>query len=214
MSCSNLRVPSRWVLTASMASALCMISMAAVAQSCYNNTNPNLLKNGDFEQGMTGYVIPDWHVAWPSYVDGVPVDPNVSVENDNPRSGAQELRLGTYRAANDITQEAHGTVKGKTYTVCFWLAASPSLLGSRTTFDVLWDDVNVLELTDSGTSPYQYYSLNVGAAGTDVLRFRERNDNGYYYLDDVAVQLCTGCGLAAQRSGASFRKPLAPGAAR
>jgi hypothetical protein len=29
----------------------------------------------------------------------------------------------------------------------------------------------------------------------DYLQFRERNKQGFYYLDDVAVQECSGCGL-------------------
>jgi len=59
--------------------------------------------------------------------------------------------------------------------------------------------VSELSLTNSGPFSYQYFSVNVLAQGndTDFLRFRERNKQGFYYLDDVAVPECTGCGLGA-----------------
>ena len=66
----------------------------------------------------------------------------------------------------------------------------------------------MLELTNSGQFGYQYFALNVIAQGDDLdyLRFRERNKEGFYYLDDVSVQLCTGCGLAPDGGRANPKK--------
>ena len=174
----------------------CTVPPEAVAQSCYNNTNANLVQNGDFEKGSVGSVIPNWKVRWTgTLLDGTAVDPNVNVGNGNPHNGAQELDLGTTGGANDIFQQVSGTSAGALYVVCFWLASVPDPLIGKTSLEVLWNDQNELELVQSGPSAYQYYTFVVSATGArhDYLRFRERNDYGYYYIDDVAVQLCSGC---------------------
>jgi hypothetical protein len=177
----------------------CAASPAAFAQSCYNNSNPNLVQNGDFESGSVGSTIPHWNVSWHgNSSDGKPVDPYVNVGNDNPHDGNQELDLGTTLGANDITQPIKSTIAGDIYTVCFWLASAPNQIVGKTSFDVLWNDVSELELTQSAESPYQYYAFIVTGTPNDHLRFRERNDKGYYYLDDVAIQLCTGCAASPQ----------------
>jgi len=132
---------------------------------------------------------------------GDPVDPYVKVRNGNPHSGAKELDIGTTNGANDITQPIKTTTVGDVYTVCFWLASAPDQLIGKTSFAVLWNDVSELELTQSGPSTYQYYTFTVVGTANDHLRFRERNDDGYYYLDDVAIQLCSGC-----TTGPQFKK--------
>lgn len=173
---------------------ICALSTSAVAQSCYNNNNPNLLRNGGFENGALGQTIPDWRVRWSGKTNkGKSIDPYVYVGNDDSHSGKQELDLGTTLGANDITQPLTTTVANNVYTVCFWLASVPDPSVGKTSFEVLWNDVSQLQLIQSGTSPYQYYTFTVVGTGSDHLRFRERNDQGFYYLDDVAVQLCSGC---------------------
>jgi hypothetical protein len=54
-------------------------------------------------------------------------------------------------------------------------------------------------LTNSAEFGYQYLAINVLAQGNDLdfFRIRERNKQGFYYLDDVSIQLCNGCTLAA-----------------
>jgi hypothetical protein len=180
----------------------CAASPEAFAQSCYNNDNPNLVQNGGFEEGSVGSAIPHWKVRWQGTLsNGKPVDPYVTVDNDNPHNGKQELKLGTTEGANDIHQGISGTTAGQVYTICFWLASSPDPLVGKTSFEILWNDVAELGLIQSAESPYQYYAANVTGTTHDTLRIRERNDKGYYYLDDVAIQLCSGCVAAPQ-----FRK--------
>jgi hypothetical protein len=165
---------------------------AAFAAACLGDTNPNLVRNGGFESGI-GTDIKHWTVAWDSTVD-----PYVYLDTTNPHSGAQDLAMGSTRGANDITQGIQGTVGGYVYTVCFWLYSSPNLSGGHTSFEILWNNVPELELINSARFGYEYYALNVLAQGNahDALKIRERNYEGFYYLDDVAVQLCSGCGLA------------------
>lgn len=174
---------------------------AALAQSCYNDDNPNLVKNGDFESG-SGTDVKKWTVEWDSSVDQY-----VFLDRSNPHSGGQDLALGTIDAANDIVQKIKGTTVGQVYTICLWLASSPNPTGGVTSFSVLWNNVSELDLTNSAQFGYQYYAFNVTASGADFLRIRERNKQGFYYLDDVAVQLCSGCGLAPDSSAQKTSKP-------
>lgn len=166
----------------------------AHAQSCLNNTNSNFVKDGGFESG-SGTNIPDWTVEWKPSADHY-----VYVDNSNPHSGSKELALGSINAPNDIVQRIKGTTTGQVYTICFWLSSSPNPTAGVTTFELLWNNVTELALTNSAPFGYQYLAVNVLAQGnnSDFLRFRERNKQGFYYLDDVAVQECTGCGLGAE----------------
>ena len=141
-------------------------------------------------------------MEWPNSVDAY-----VYLDTSNPHSGSQELALGTISAPNDVVQHIKGTKTNTVYTVCFWLASSPNPTAGVTTFEVLWNNVPIISLSNSGPFGYQYLSFDVLAQGAslDFLRFRERNKQGYYYLDDVAVQECTGCGLAAEGKPTTYK---------
>ena len=176
--------------------AACVLLPGTTLANCQNNNNANLASNGGFESG-SGTNITSWKVEWPPRVD-----PFVYIDTSHPHSGAQDLALGSTSAANDIAQTIKSTTPGKIYTICFWLYSSPNATAGVTTLEVWWNNVDELGLTNSAQFGYQYFAVNVLAQGNDHLRFRERNKQGFYYLDDVAVQECTGCGLAAEgRSG-------------
>jgi hypothetical protein len=185
--------PLRAFLAAFAAAGLtCVLgSGGALAQSCQNNSNTNLVTNGGFETG-TQYNITDWSVQWDDTVD-----PYVYIDTTHPHSGSQDLALGTTPAPNDIIQRISGATTGQVYTICFWLYSAPDPTAGVTTFEVAWNNVTQLSLINSGAFGYQYYAINVVAQGKnqDYLQFRERNKQGFYYLDDVAVQECSGCGL-------------------
>jgi hypothetical protein len=166
-------------------------SGSALGQSCQNNTNPDLVRNGGFESG-SGFKVSDWSVGWKAKVD-----PYVYIDTQHPHSGKQDLAIGSTPAPNDVIQLIRGAKTGKVYTICFWLASEPDTTGGVTTFEVGWNNVAELRLLNSAPFVYQYYAINVIAQGDnlDYLQFRERNKQGFYYLDDVSVQECSGCGL-------------------
>lgn len=192
---ATLRILRQLAVLVAAVVLVCFVApRAALAQSCQNNSNTNLVTNGGFESG-SGTTITGWRVSWPPKVD-----PYVYLDNTYPHSGAKDLALGSTKAPNDIVQKIKNTTGGKIYTICFWLYSSPNPTGGVTTFEVLWNNVTELALTNSSQFGYQYLGLNVLAQGndSDFLRFRERNNQGFYYLDDVAVQECTGCSLGAE----------------
>ena len=166
---------------------------AMAMATCLNNSEPNLVKNGGFELG-SGTNIRDWVVEWGSSVDSY-----VRIDTSNPHGGSQDLEMGSTKAPDDIAQTIKGTTTGSVYTICFWLYSSPNPTAGVTTFEILWNNVNMLGLTNSAEFGYQYLAINVLAQGNDldVFRIRERNKQGFYYLDDVSIQLCDGCTLAA-----------------
>lgn len=180
----------------------CVFLPGTTFASCENNNNTQLVANGGFESG-SGTDIPSWKVEWPPSAD-----PYVYLDTSNPHSGKKDLTIGSTKAPNDIRQKISGTTTGKIYTICFWLYSSPNPTAGVTTFEVLWNNVTELALTNSAEFGYQYFALNVLAQGNDkdFLRFRERNYQGFYYLDDVSVQECTNCGLEAEgRLGAKLQ---------
>jgi hypothetical protein len=181
---------SRKTLTLASAAALaCVLLPQTASAGCFNNSNPDLVQNGGFESG-SGFKIPNWIVEI-----GKDEDPYVHINKSNPAEGNQDLALGTIEGANEIVQHIKGTTVGQVYTVCLKLASSPNPTGGVTTFIAQWNNVNEMELTNSAEYDYQYYAFNVTASGTDYLRFLERNKQGFYYIDSVSVQLCSGCGL-------------------
>jgi hypothetical protein len=188
-------------LSAVLASA-CVLAPHATLANCVKNNNPELVNNGGFESG-SGTTITGWTVEWKSSVDKY-----VYLDTTTPHNGAQDLAMGTINAPNDIVQRIKGTTNGTVYTVCFWLYSSPNPSAGVTTFEVLWNNVPELSLTNSGPFGYQYMSFNVLAQGNslDYLRFRERNKQGFYYLDDVSVQECSGCGLGAEASQLKYKQ--------
>jgi hypothetical protein len=187
---------------AAVVASACVLAPSATLAGCRDNNNANLVNNGGFESG-SGTNITGWTVEW-----GKSVDPYVYLDTTNPHKGVQDLAIGTINAPNDIVQRIKGTSNGTVYTVCFWLYSSPNPSAGVTTFEILWNNVPELSLTNSGPFGYQYLSFNVIAQGNsnDYLRIRERNKQGFYYLDDVAVQECTGCGLGAEAKPQKYKE--------
>jgi hypothetical protein len=191
-----------FAFAAGMLLACAVVPEAASAQSCLNNSQRNLARNGNFESGSGGNVT-DWVVEW-----GTAVDPYVYIDKSNPHGGVQDLAMGSTNAPDDIVQRIKGTATGSVYTICFWLYSSPNPTAGVSTLEILWNNVSELNLTNSAPFGYQYFAMNVLAQGNnlDFLRIRERNKQGFYFLDDVAVQLCSGCGLGADADKHGYTK--------
>lgn len=164
----------------------CAPSMAW-AVTCTDNNNPNLVKNPGFESGTTGSIT-DWTLRFNSSADT-----ESGVTTDVERSGKQSFYVGTERGENRLSQIVTGTVAGKVYTVCFWLEASGAEPGETASFKAQWNNADGVMVTNSLNTPWVYYSFNVVATGNDTISFEGRNDQNFYYLDNVSVQACTSC---------------------
>ena len=167
--------------------ACALMPVAASAQTCNGLTTPQQVVNGGFQSG-SGFIIPlPWMVAWDSTAD-----PYMLISTGGHLS-SQALWMGAIPGSNRISQSLPRLTAGSVYTLCFWLSNDNNCCASS--FEATWNDNNVLEMVNNAGFGYQYYSFQVVAVGggRDVLSFQARQVPAYYYLDDVSVQLCTGC---------------------
>jgi hypothetical protein len=115
-----------------------------------------------------------------------------------PYSGDYQMLLGPWTVSGSLTQTLV-TTAGQSYNLQFYLAndfAPP--VGSVNNFAVSWGGV---ALSGSGTSalpinnadPFAYTEYNftvVAPAGFSTdLQFATQNDEGYFYLDNVSVNV-------------------------
>jgi hypothetical protein len=179
----------------------CVIVPATVsAQTCTGGSGASKVLNGGFQIG-SGTTTTDWTVAWPASVD-----PYVSIGGNGQGGSSQSLALGSTPGENRISQTIPGLTAGQTYVLCFWLSNGGS--PGPNSFEATWNDNNSFQIINTDSFGYTYYSFVVEAVGGghDVLSFEERNSPSYFYLDNVALQLCSGCSLSFSMDGPT--KPL------
>jgi hypothetical protein len=178
---------------------LCALLLPGVASAeCANNTNPGLIHNGGFETGNST-TISEWDV-------GDTTDPGLQITTTEHKGGVQSLRMGSNEVEDRIFQGISGTTAGSVYTICFYLANASS--DGTSSFRAQWNNQDLVVLRNSRPFGFTYYAFDVVATGNDVLSFEERNDQAFYYLDNVDIQLCGGCsvnnGPNAAKKAASF----------
>jgi hypothetical protein len=176
----------------------------AWAVTCTGNTNTNLVKNPGFENGVTS-TITDWTVRFPSSVD---TETQITIQQH--RSGKQALEMGTEGGENRVSQHLAGTVAGSVYTVCFWVMPGGPNSTSTAVFKAQWNNDTMMMLSNSVNTPtWSYIAFNVVATGNDTISFETRNDDNFYYLDNVSVQECSACTLppAVHKRAGSFVRP-------
>jgi PEP-CTERM motif len=133
--------------------------------------------NGGFETGdFTGWT---------------PVDSsNFTNVGSNPlfaHSGTYHANLGAEGVLGSLSQNV-GTTSGTQYDLTFWLANDSG--ASPNEFDVLWNGVTVLSLSDAPVSNYTQYSLLVTAtSSSSSLEFQYRNDDDFFRLDEVSINV-------------------------
>jgi hypothetical protein len=143
---------------------------------CPLQTRANLIVNPGFETGtFTGWTFN----PGPSSASGV--------DNSNPHTG-------TYAAVLDATtgpppveelSQTVATTPGTFYDVSFWLSNSASA-GSRS-FIASFGGTTIA-LGGSPAFPYTEFAFSVQATGSSsVMDFRDFNNGGAWYLDDISV---------------------------
>ncbi len=176
---------SKKTLLAAVIMACLIVPATMSAQTCTGGTAPNKVLNGGFQTG-SGYTITDWSVAFSSSSD-----PYVEIEGNGQGGSSQALWMGSDSGENRVFQAIPGLTAGHVYFVCFYL--SNGATSSPNSFAATWNDQNVVQLINSESFGYTYFSFLVTATGNDVLSFEARNSPSYWYIDNVAVELCSGC---------------------
>ena len=178
-------------LLAAVIMAFAIMPAMMSAQSCTGGIGANKVLNGGFQAGGLGTAIPNWSVAWPSSVDSY-----LQVTSGGQGGSSQALLMGSVPGENRISQTISGLTAGSKYVLCFWLKGGAS--NSPSSFEATWNDKNVFQIINTTSSPgYTYYSFQVEAVGGgyDLLSFEERNSPSYFYLDNIAVQVCSTCSI-------------------
>lgn len=133
--------------------------------------------NGGFETGdFTGWTVVD--------------SSNFTSIGPNPlfaHSGTYHANLGAEGVLGSLSQDV-STTNGTQYDLTFWLANDSGAPTNE--FDVLWNGVIVLSLSNAPVSNYTEYSLLVTATSSlSSLEFQYRNDDDFFRLDDVAINV-------------------------
>jgi len=157
----------------------CIALLAAAAQA-------NAVFNGGFETGdLTG-----WTLTNSSQFDAVcQPGEQIGAAYCMVNSGDYAMSFGHAGGVTTLSQVL-ATTPGASYDLNFYLANdNPSDVGV-TTFDVLWDGVDVYSLSSPQPS-FSYTSINLyvtATSGSTTLSFLAQQDPSQWFLDDVSVQ--------------------------
>jgi hypothetical protein len=136
----------------------------------------NLVVNGGFESGMSG-----WNVqkAWLGSDIGV---------GSKHHSGRHAAQFGAWLWLEDTIRQTIPTVAGQFYTFDFWL--KHAMTDCMNEFTASWNGAEVLELDGASCFEWTHYSFTEEATGSStVIAFSGRELPSYYYLDDVCVSV-------------------------
>jgi len=137
----------------------------------------NAILNGGFETGT----LADWTMT-PA------ASGSMAYVSGHAHSGRDALWFGAIGATDDQVFQTFATVPGQTYVIDFWLAHGRS--NAANDFKVLWNDTSILSLVNAPRFGYREYTFTQQAVSTTTeLRFRGRELQDFFYLDDVSVNL-------------------------
>ena len=155
---------------------------AAVATLLAGGARADQIVNGGFETGdFTGWTVVDpsgFTVVTPTFTS-----PTNGLTY-TPHSGTYFAALGAESADGTVSQ-TFADVAGKSYDVSFELASD-----GLTPNDIAVTGPGSLSLptmTDVLASPYTFYFGFFTGSGSDTITFTERDDPGFFSLDDVSV---------------------------
>jgi hypothetical protein len=100
-------------------------------------------------------------------------------------SGSYAAALGAEQTDGTLGQVL-STVNGQSYSLTFWLANNSDT--PTTNFEVSVGGVVLDSLSNSAVFDFQQFTYNFIASGANTqLLFTARNDDGFWFLDDVSV---------------------------
>lgn len=137
------------------------------------------LVNGDFETGDIS--------GWTQAGDADDIADFTGVDNLFVHTGTYAFYAGPVNDWSSISQTLTGTTPGELLTVSGWYMLEEGVSPHR--FEVSFNGVTLLSLSDSGNSgfPYTFFSDDVVALGNDVLTLSFHTPFSYFDVDDWSV---------------------------
>lgn len=135
----------------------------------------NIVTNCGFEAGATAT---GWTFGGNTGFLGVDTTPA------NANSGNNSLFMGAVGSDGTVSQSL-GTVAGNGYNISFYLQSDG---GTPSDFSASFGAATLMSLTNTPAGAYILYSFHqFASSGSTLLNFSERNDPGFWHLDDVSV---------------------------
>lgn len=151
-----------------------LVAVSAICASMSASAAPNLITNGGFESGLSGWTATGFFAQGFDY--GV---------DDQAHSGLSAFYGGAIGDVGVLSQ-SFATVAGGRYTLDLWLSSDgflPNEFSVKTNTATLLDSVDIL------LQGYREVQLGfVAGSALTSLQFGFRNDSGALHIDDVTVQ--------------------------
>jgi hypothetical protein len=164
----------RVVIVAALASALAGALPSVSAAPIGNEVGPNLVSNGGFESGLTGWSASGFQLQGFDYgIDSMS------------HSGSSSFQGGAIDSLGFLTQTL-ATVPGTAYNIDFWLASDGFF---ENELRVLWNGQTVYDKADLFPQGFTQVVIDPLATSTfTTLSFGFRDDSGFLHIDDVSVR--------------------------
>jgi len=161
-------------LVAALATALAGAMPSAWAGPVGSEVGPNLVSNGGFESGLTGWSTSGFQLLNFDFgIDSVA------------HTGSSSFKGGAIDSLGFLSQNL-ATAPGTSYNIDLWLASDGFF---ENEFRVLWNGQVVYDKTD--LFPQGFTQVVIDPMATDVftsLSFGFRDDSGFLRIDDVSVR--------------------------
>jgi hypothetical protein len=151
----------------------------------------NLVTNGSFESGLTGWTLNRNDCA--SFVNDITVGPAFSgtftPAPGKAENGASEMTFGAQTCTPGISQNLP-TIVGQLYDLDFFYGVNTRFTNTPNVF-TLSIDGNIIASGQVTQNVWQEFSVDFLGTGNDVLSFAGNNPNNADYLDNVSVTAVT-----------------------
>jgi hypothetical protein len=162
-------------LAVALATALTAVVAPASAGPAGLETGPNLVANGGFESGLTGWSTSGFQLLGYDF----------GIDTAASHTGTSSFQGGAIESIGFLSQSLV-TVPGTSYNIGLWLA-SDGFFENR--FQVLWNGQVVYDRSNLFPQGFTAVLIDPVATGTSTtLAFGFRDDSGSLHVDDISVR--------------------------
>jgi len=162
-------------IVAALAAAFGALSGSVSAGPTGSEIGPNLVVNGGFEAGLTGWSSSGFQSQGFDY----------GVDASFAHGGSNSFQGGAIESIGLLSQTL-STVAGTSYNIDLWLASDGFF---ENEFQVLWNGAVVFDRSNLFPQGFTQVVIDPMATGaTTMLSFGFRDDSGFLHVDDISVR--------------------------